>query len=92
MQVVDAEGVMPDRDSTTATAPAGAQPLSGPASGGPTAGAAQGEHQALRCYHAACAYYSIVERLQGISRCTQTLSGVGRSLVRGTTLSMSSCH
>ena len=45
-----AEGVMPERDSgTTATAPAGAQPLSGPASGGPAAGAAQGEHLLHTC-------------------------------------------
>lgn len=36
--------VMPERESgTTATAPSGAQPLSGPASGGPAAGAAQGD-------------------------------------------------
>ena len=45
VQTVGAEGVMPERDSgTTATAPAGAQPLSGPASGGPAAGPPQGEH------------------------------------------------
>lgn len=50
VQIVVAEGVMPERDSgTTATAPVGAPPLSGPASGGPAAGAAQGEHLLHMC-------------------------------------------